>query len=194
MIIRHDRNAKHWMAVVDASWKRPYGHDSDADDYLNYPVIHVSYNDAVEYCAWTGRRLPTEKEWEYAARGGRINETYPWGNNYEPNRMNIWDHDKFPEKPKQLLDGYLGIAPVRTYEPNDYGLYNMLGNVWEWVKGGDDKQRIQRGGSFIDSFDGRYNHAVMVSTRHVNSGDSSASNTGFRCASDNVPLDQDDEF
>lgn len=141
-----------------------------------------------------GRRLPTEKEWEYAARAGRVNQTFPWGDIYEEKMMNIWDGDSFPDKPKKLVDGYLGVAPVKSFPSNDYGLYNMLGNVWEWVKGGDEKQRIQRGGSFIDSIDGRYNHAVMVSTRHLNSGDSSASNTGFRCASDDIPVDNNDEF
>ncbi len=113
------------------------------------------------------------------------------------NRMNIWEGE-FP-KGNTLKDGYLGPAPVKSFPPNDYGLYNMLGkgslsnfilpkmmvilgNVWEWVTGGDPQHRILRGGSFLDSSDGRFNHIVIVSTKQVNPGDSGASNIGFRCA------------
>eukprot|EP01038_Epipyxis_sp_PR26KG_P006262 gene6262-8623_t len=177
------KDAKHWMGVIQASWYTPYGPDSSIDDILDYPVVQVSHNDAAEYCAWVGdgSRLPTEKEWEYGARGGRINETYPWGNKFKQNRMNIWEGDDFP-KSNLLNDGYHGVAPVKSYPPNDYGLYNMVGNVWEWVSGGTSDKRILRGGSFIDSIDGKFNHAVMVSTKQINGGDSAASNIGFRCA------------
>jgi formylglycine-generating enzyme required for sulfatase activity len=120
------KDAKHWMAVAGASWKHPYGADSNIDEAMDLPVVHVSYLDATEYCAWAhDRRLPTEKEWEYAARGGRINQTYPWGDAWLPRRMNIWEGD-FP-KENTVADGYHGLAPVKSYTPNDFGLYNMLG-------------------------------------------------------------------
>eukprot|EP00981_Chlorochromonas_danica_P004332 scaffold867_cov176-Ochromonas_danica.AAC.19 len=150
------KDSLHWMAVRGASWKYPYGLDSSADDMPNLPVVHVSHVDAQEYCAWAGLRLPTEKEWEFAARGGRVNQTYPWGDVYEKDRMNIWEGE-FPRE-NTLSDGYLGPAPVHTFPPNDYGLYNMLGNVWEWIQGGTPERRILRGGSFLDSRDGRFNH------------------------------------
>lgn len=105
--------------------------------------------------------------------------------------MNIWDGPDFP-KTNLLIDGYLGPAPVRTFPANAFGLYNMLGNVWEWVSGGTKDQRVLRGGSFIDSKDGKYNHIVMVSTRQTNSGDSAASNVGFRCAKTYVDSAQDE--
>jgi len=189
------KDAPHWCAVKNATWKTPFGVDSNVDDVLSLPVVHISYKDAEEYCAWAGkgsRRLPTEVEWEYAARGGRVNETYPWGNQLLPNRMNAWDGE-FP-KENTLLDGFHGVAPVKTYATQGaYGLYNMLGNVWEWVQtyapGKKRKQREQanervlRGGSFVDSLDGSFNHVVMVSTRQTNAPDSAANNIGFRCAS-----------
>lgn len=178
------KEATHWMAVPKASWKKPYGKDSPdvlSPELRDLPVVHVSYTDAERYCAWAGRRLPTEIEWEYAARGGRGKQNYPWGDQYTPNKMNIWE-GKFPQK-NTLKDGYLGPAPVTAYAPNDYGLYNMCGNVWEWVAGGTAEARTLRGGSFIDSVDGKFNHIVLVSTRQENTGDSTASNVGFRCAS-----------
>ena len=147
------KTAQHWMAVPNASWAHPYGIDSDISRILNYPVVHVSWTDATEYCNWAnGRRLPTEKEWEYAARSGRVNQSYPWGDTLIPKAMNVWDGD-FP-KTNNLADGYHGVAPVKSFMPNDYGLYNMLGNVWEWVLGGKSEARILRGGSFIDSVNG----------------------------------------
>ena len=177
------QNALHWMAVRKANFKRPHGpHGEDyLKDLADHPVVQVSHSDAERYCEWAdSRRLPTEVEWEFAARSGRVNATYPWGDEYIKMRMNIWE-GKFPEFVHPPPDGYLGTAPVTAYAPNDYGLYNMLGNVWEWVKGGTKDKRILRGGSLVDSFDGSFNHMVVVSTRQENSFDSTADNVGFRC-------------
>ena len=187
------KNAKHWMAVPLSDWRHPYGPDSNIyqSNKKSYPVVHVSYKDAKEYCLWAGRRLPTEKEWEYASRGGLVNKTYPWDDTYDPKsdnqyKMNVFDGE-FPHK-NTKLDGYEGIAPVYSYEPNKYGVYNTVGNVWERVEGGTHENRIIRGGSYMDSIDGSFNHPVMVSTRQENSGDSAASNSGFRCATSGTKL------
>ena len=173
-------NSKHWMGVVGADWRHPEGPDSNIDDKMQYPVVQVSHTDAESYCEWADMSLPHEIEWEYAARGGFVNKTYPWGDVYYNNHINIWE-GKFPKHDNEAKDGYIGIAPAESYKPNDYGLYNMLGNVWEWCRGGTSEERILRGGSFIDSLYGEFNHAVMVSTRQINTGDSAADNTGFRC-------------
>lgn len=114
------------MAARGTAWDHPYGPDSSLEGLDLLPVVHISYTDAVEYCAWADMRLPTEKEWEYAARGGRVNQTFPWGDKYEPGRMNIWDGKDFPNK-NALDDGFYGPAPVKTFPPNDYGVYNLLG-------------------------------------------------------------------
>jgi len=139
-------------------------------------------------------RLPTEWEYEFAARGGLLNQTFPWGD--EPpsfgtgdyvNNINIWHekdpNSKFPTENDLSVDGYLGTAPAKSYAPNNYGIYNLIGNVWEWVLGGDSEKRTLRGGSYVDSLDARHNHAVSVATKQTNSADSSASNLGFRCVS-----------
>lgn len=174
------KTARHWLAVAGADWRHPHGLDISSSP-ADHPVVQVSHRDASEYCSWAGRRLSTEREWEYAARGGLQNSTYPWGDSFRAGRMNIWEGDGFPHTDRRL-DGYSGTAPVQSYAPNGYGVYNTVGNVWEWVSGGTDEQRVLRGGSFIDSVNGRFNHAAMVSTRQTNSGDSAASNNGFRCA------------
>jgi formylglycine-generating enzyme required for sulfatase activity len=179
------KDSTHWMAVPGAHWAKPYGKDSPdmlSRENKDLPVVHVSYKDAEQYCAWAGRRLPTEIEWEYAARGGRSKQNYPWGDELVAGRMNVWE-GPFPGG-NTLEDGYLGLAPVYAYHANAYGLYNVLGNVWEWVAGGTAEKRTLRGGSFVDSADGKFNHIVRVSTRQENSGDSAASNVGFRCAAD----------
>lgn len=121
------KDSPHWMAVPKASWAKPYGRDSPSmltPENRDLPVVHVSYNDAVSYCQWANRRLPTELEWEYAARGGRSKQNYPWGDELKPLRMNVWE-GTFPTE-NTLQDGYLGPAPVKTYTPNAYGLYNMV--------------------------------------------------------------------
>lgn len=121
------KDSPHWMAVPKASWAKPYGKDSPymlSPENRDLPVVHVSHSDAVAYCKWAERRLPTELEWEYAARGGRSKQNYPWGDELKPLRMNVWE-GKFPTE-NTREDGYLGPAPVKTYTPNSYGLYNMV--------------------------------------------------------------------
>lgn len=175
------KDSPHWVGVLGAYWRQPEGPNSSIRGRENHPVVHVSYNDAEAYCKWAGRRLPTELEWEYAARGGLSDEPFPWGGDEDGGRANGWQ-GAFPSV-NTLQDGYASTAPVDAYAPNRYGLHNMVGNVWEWTSGGTAKTRPLRGGSFVDSIDGRVNHPLRVSTRMENEADSSSINVGFRCAS-----------
>ncbi|MCX4744040.1 formylglycine-generating enzyme family protein [Kitasatospora sp. NBC_01287] len=122
-----------WCAVAGAAWDRPEGGGSDVADRGDHPVVHISWHDADAYARWAGKRLPTEAEWEYAARGGLEQARYPWGDELDPGgtyRCNIW-RGTFPSR-NTAADGYRGTAPVDAFEPNGYGLYNTAGNVWEW--------------------------------------------------------------
>jgi sulfatase modifying factor 1 len=187
-----------WLPMVDASWQRPEGPGSHIYERLEHPVVHVSWNDAQAYCTWAGARLPTEAEWECAARGGLEGRRFPWGDDLAPNgapRCHVW-RGSFPNAPES------GWRPqpiaAAAGEPNGHGLFNICGNVWEWcwdwfspayhsatpaenpLFTGFTGRRSMRGGSFLchDSYCNRY----RVAARSSNTPDSSSSNLGFRLA------------
>lgn len=186
-----------WLSVRGADWRHPHGPLSSIDDLLDHPVVHISHGDALAYCKWAGRDLPTEAEWECAARGGLVGRRYPWGDDLEPSAVhmaNIWQ-GVFPTF-NSGLDGYRATAPAESYSPNGYGLFQMSGNVWEWCRDwfspeyyrtspaanpqgpsrGDE--RVIRGGSYLchASYCNRY----RVAARSSNTPESSAGNIGFR--------------
>jgi len=184
-------DASHWIAVPGALWLKPDGPGSFAKPLDT--AGHISRNDAAAFCKWRGMRLATETEWEFAARGGLKKTRYPWGDrrpegDYWP--MNIWQ-GKFP-KENLILDGFHRTNPEMHYEPNNYGIYDTLGNVWEWTstkyvdsapkKKDEPEQFVLRGGSFLDSIDGSFNHPVDINVRMSNTAESASSNTGVRCA------------
>ena len=120
------------VAVREARWNRPEGGESTIVGKLDYPVVHVSYNDAFAYCTWRGMRLPTEIEWEYAARGLHKEKQWPWGERWQIGRSNLWQ-GVFPDE-NQLRDGYYGLAPVAAFQAqNEYEMRDVIGNVWEWT-------------------------------------------------------------
>ncbi|WP_351226034.1 formylglycine-generating enzyme family protein [Streptomyces sp. NPDC002133] len=169
-----------WRQVHGAYWRHPEGPGSDVLGRMDHPVVHVSHNDALAYCRWSGARLPTEAEWEYAARGGLESEPYPWGDERDPAgeyRMNIF-RGAFPHR-NTAADGYSGTCPVDAFPPNGYGLFNTTGNVWEWCAGlFAPGARVLKGGSHMchESYCLRY----RTSARMGNTPDSSSGNTGFR--------------
>lgn len=131
-----DNHYQWWSYVPGANWRHPLGPDSDIKGREKYPVVHIAYEDAEAYAKWAGKRLPTEAEWEFAARGGLAGKLYPWGDELTPQKKwlaNIFQGE-FPLKGKDSgEDGFRGIAPVSKFQPNNYGLYDVAGNVWEWV-------------------------------------------------------------
>ena len=148
------QRAPWWLKVAGAHWAQPRGPGSDVAALGDHPVVHVSYRDAEAYCHWRGGRVPTEAEWERAARGGVEQTVFPWGDELTPNgqhRCNVWQ-GTFPETNSEE-DGWAFTAPVRSYEPNGYGLYQVIGNVWEWTRSpftrNSRKELATRGGSFL---------------------------------------------
>jgi len=190
-----------WLAVEGADWRRPEGADSCITNRMGHPVVHVSWNDAAAFCRWSGTRLPSEAEWEYAARGGLRGKRYPWGDLLKPDgkhMCNIWQ-GKFPVK-NNASDGYMSTAPAHAFEPNGYGLYQVSGNVWEWCADWfgpayhhqtpnvnpifkvETGKRSIRGGSYLchSSYCNRY----RVGARNSNTPDTSSGHCGFRVAAD----------
>jgi sulfatase modifying factor 1 len=193
-----------WVAVDNANPLHPDGPSSSVlEGRLDHPVTQVSWRDAQAYAEWADKRLPTEAEWEFAARGGNNHQQFPWGEELRPDethRCNVWQGD-FPDH-NTGDDGYLTTAPVDAFEPNGYGLYNVCGNVWEWcadwfspdyhttdeyshenpVGPDEGTQRVMRGGSYLchESWCNRY----RLPARSKNTPDSTTGNIGFRCVVD----------
>ncbi len=199
-----------WKWTIGASWRTPEGPGSDLDGRMDHPVVHIAYDDALAYADWSGKRLPTEAEWEWAASGGNQDYMYPWGNesisdSYD--KANFWQ-GVFPMQNLEK-DGFYLTAPVGSYPPNDFGLFDMAGNVWEWCQDRFDianyqrdaergvvsdpagslnyndprepytQKHIIRGGSFLCNE--TYCSGYRVSRRMSSSRDSGFNHTGFRC-------------
>lgn len=204
------RDALQWWApVIGANWRHPDGPETDIIGKEKHPVVHVCWDDAQAYCKWAGKRLPTEAEWEFAARGGLEKARYIWGNEFSPNgkwMTNTWQ-GKFPHE-NTGEDGFKGLAPVGSFQANGYGLFDMAGNVWEWCSDwylpdyyakspkenppgpttsfDPDEPGVMkhttRGGSWMCS--DSYCRGYRPSARMKTSPDTGLANTGFRCVKD----------
>ncbi|GHA44156.1 hypothetical protein GCM10008927_06160 [Amylibacter ulvae] len=188
------KSAPWWHAVAGACWHDPFGTGQSPEP--DHPVAHVTWHDAKAFAKWAGGRLPSEAEWEHAARGGLADVRFPWGD-HEPNDTdffpcNIWQ-GQFPDH-NTAQDGYFATAPAQSYEPNGYGLYNMVGNVWEWTSqpfkirslkkdvmaahAGKQGFKLLKGGSFLCH--ASYCYRYRIAARSGTSPDSSTSHQGFR--------------
>ena len=198
-----DLEKKQWIQQEGACWKDPQGDDSWNDELWDHPVTHVSYDDALAFCLWCGKKLPTEAQWEYVARGDRVDYRYPWGNELIPDGHwmgNFWQ-GWFPDK-NTLADGFATTSPVRSYPANPFGLFDLGGNVWEWChdwytdsyyrlsdsdnpKGpSQGETRVIRGGSFLSA----ENHEAGYSVAFRSSlpPQTTRSDVGFRCVTDSA--------
>jgi formylglycine-generating enzyme required for sulfatase activity len=190
-----------WCRVDGATWRHPEGPGTNIKKRWTHPVVQVSWHDAQSYASWAGKRLPTEAEWEFAARGGLVQKRFPWGDELEPggrHAMNVWQ-GVFPTRNTEA-DGHYGVAPAQSYRANGYGLYQVTGNVWEWCwdrfdpryyrtsprtnpTGPDTgERRVMRGGSYLchASYCNRY----RTDARSSNTPESATTNLGFRCVRD----------
>ena len=202
-----------WQYVKAANWRQPIGAGSSIIGKDNVPVVHIAWEDATAFAKWAGKRLPTEAEWEFAARGGLTGNMYSWGNQFNPNGKYMGNtfQGTFPNNDSKA-DGFVGIAPVKQFAPNGFGLYDMAGNVWEWCQDwfsneyyaklksngiannpkGPDKsydpseptvqKKVHRGGSFLCT--DQYCTRYMMGTRGKGDWRTGTNHVGFRCVKD----------
>jgi formylglycine-generating enzyme required for sulfatase activity len=191
----YDLEKREWKKCLGADWRHPGGPDTTLDGKSDLPVVHVSWFDAKAYCQWAKKRLPSEAEWEYAARGGLRDADYPWGREETLNgryMANYWQHDK-----ESAADGFLTLAPVKSFPPNRFGFYDMSGNVWEWCEDwfaedyytqsprenpsgpSEGNNRVLRGGSWLCPENFFVGYTVFA--RSSRAPDETSQNVGFRC-------------